>query len=59
MPRVKRSEAEQRLVEPAGPEFPEALAGGLRVIEAFGLNWRQLTLNDAARDRDQQVRKRS
>ena len=29
MPRVKRSEAEQELVESAGPEFLEALARGL------------------------------
>ena len=49
MPRVKRSEAEQRLVESAGPEFLEALARGLRVIEAFGRDRRQLTLSDAAK----------
>ena len=49
MPRVKRSEAEQDLVESAGPEFLEALARGLRVIEAFGRDRRQLTLSDAAR----------
>jgi IclR family pca regulon transcriptional regulator len=49
LPRVKRSEAEQRLVETAGPEFLEALARGLRVIEAFGRERRQLTLSDAAK----------
>ena len=49
MPRVKRSEAEQNLVEAAGPDFLEALARGLRVIEAFGRDRRQLTLSDAAR----------
>src|SRR5215212_10088697 len=49
VPRVKRSEAEQDLVASAGPEFLEALARGLRVIEAFGRDRRQLTLSDAAR----------
>lgn len=49
MPRVKRSEAEQGIVDSAGPEFLEALARGLRVIEAFGRDRRQLTLSDAAR----------
>jgi len=49
VPRVKRSEAETNLVESAGPEFLEALARGLRVIEAFGRDRRQLTLSDAAR----------
>lgn len=49
MPRVKRSEAEQDIVDSAGPEFLEALARGLRVIEAFGRDRRQLTLSDAAR----------
>jgi IclR family transcriptional regulator, pca regulon regulatory protein len=49
VPRVKRSEAELRLVESAGPEFLEALARGLRVIEAFGRDRRQLTLSDAAK----------
>src|ERR1044072_1758294 len=49
VPRVKRSQAEQDLVETAGPEFLEALARGLRVIEAFGRDRRQLTLSDAAR----------
>src|SRR6185436_9621961 len=49
VPRVKRSEIEQRLVDSAGPEFLEALARGLRVIEAFGRDRRQLTLSDAAK----------
>jgi IclR family pca regulon transcriptional regulator len=49
MPRVKRSEAEQDIVDSAGPEFLEALARGLRIIEAFGRDRRQLTLSDAAR----------
>ena len=49
MPRLKRSDAERQQVELAGPEFLEALARGLRVIEAFGRDRRQLTLSDAAR----------
>ena len=49
MPRLKRSDAERQLVESSGPEFLEALARGLRVIEAFGRDRRQLTLSDAAR----------
>jgi IclR family pca regulon transcriptional regulator len=49
MPRVKRSAAEQDIVDSAGPEFLEALARGLRVIEVFGREHRQLTLSDAAR----------
>ena len=49
MPRIKRSDAEQKLVESAGPEFLEALARGLRVIEAFNRDRRQLTLADAAK----------
>jgi IclR family pca regulon transcriptional regulator len=49
MPRLKRSDAERQLVASSGPEFLEALARGLRVIEAFGRDRRQLTLSDAAR----------
>ena len=49
MPRIKRSDAEQKQVESAGPEFLEALARGLRVIEAFNRDRRPLTLADAAR----------
>jgi IclR family pca regulon transcriptional regulator len=49
MPRLHRSDAERRLVEDAGPEFLEALARGLRVIEAFNRERRQLTLSDIAR----------
>src|ERR687888_616683 len=33
MPRLKRSEADRHLMEAAGPDFLEALARGLRVIE--------------------------
>jgi IclR family pca regulon transcriptional regulator len=36
-------------VEAAGPDFLEALARGLRVIEAFSRERRQLTLSDIAR----------
>lgn len=49
MPRLKRSEAEQTLADAAGPDFLEALARGLRVIEAFGRDRRWLTLSDVAR----------
>jgi IclR family pca regulon transcriptional regulator len=49
MPRLKRSEAEQALADAAGPDFLEALARGLRVIEAFGRDRRWLTLSDVAR----------
>ncbi|HZD91080.1 MAG TPA: IclR family transcriptional regulator C-terminal domain-containing protein [Pseudolabrys sp.] len=49
MPRLKRSEAEQALAGAAGPDFLEALARGLRVLEAFGRERRWLTLSDVAR----------
>jgi IclR family pca regulon transcriptional regulator len=49
MPRLNRSDAERRLVENSGPDFLEALARGLRVIEAFNRERRQLTLSDVAR----------
>src|ERR1700757_4392559 len=49
MPRLRRSSAERTQVETAGPEFLEALARGLRVIEAFNRERRQLTLSDMAR----------
>jgi IclR family pca regulon transcriptional regulator len=49
MPRVKRTPAEQRLADDAGPEFLEALARGLRILQTFGRDRRQLTLSDLAR----------
>ena len=49
MPRVKRTPAEQRLADDAGPEFLEALARGLRIIQTFSRDRRQLTLSDIAR----------
>jgi IclR family transcriptional regulator, pca regulon regulatory protein len=49
MPALKRSPLEQRLSGESGPEFLEALARGLRVIEAFNRGGRQLTLSDIAR----------
>lgn len=48
MPRIKRSPAEQDLAA-SGAEVLEALARGLRVIEAFGRDRRWLTLSDVAR----------
>ena len=49
MPRVKRTPAEQRLANDAGPEFLEALARGLRIVQVFNSDRRQLTLSDIAR----------
>lgn len=49
MPRLKRSDAEKALDKTAGRDFLEALARGLRVIEAFGQDRRWLTLSDVAR----------
>lgn len=49
MPRIKRSDAEERLAEVAGPEFLEALARGLRIIQTFGSDRRQLSLSDIAK----------
>ena len=49
MPRLNRTDAERQLVQDAAPEFLEALARGLRVIEAFNRERRQLTLSDIAR----------
>lgn len=49
MPRIKRSDAEERLAEKAGPEFLEALARGLRIIQTFGQDRRQLSLSDIAK----------
>jgi IclR family pca regulon transcriptional regulator len=48
MPRLKRSEAERRLDETAGPDFLEALARGLRVLQAFNRERRQVTLSEVA-----------
>lgn len=49
MPRIKRSPAEQELADAAGSDFLEALARGLRIVEAFGRDRRWLTLSDVAR----------
>ena len=49
MPRVKRSEAEQQTAEAAGPDYLESLARGLRVINAFDRDRRELTLSDVAK----------
>jgi IclR family pca regulon transcriptional regulator len=48
MPRMNRTRAEQRLADAAGPDFLEALARGLRIIQAFNRDRRQLTLSDVA-----------
>jgi IclR family pca regulon transcriptional regulator len=52
MPRVKRSEAERQLDEAAGPDFLEALARGLRVLQAFNRERRQATLSEVAQSVD-------
>jgi len=49
MPRVKRTPAEQEVADAAGPEFLEALARGLRIIQALNQERRQLGLSDIAR----------
>lgn len=49
MPRIRRSPAELLRAQTAGPEFLEALARGLRVIQAFDRDHPQLSLSDAAR----------
>ena len=49
MPAINRSASEQTLVDASGPEFLEALARGLRVIETFNQDRKQLTLSDIAK----------
>ncbi len=49
MPRIRRSDEEQRLADTAGVEFLEALARGLRIIQTFGQDRRQLSLSDIAK----------
>src|SRR5215472_14053120 len=49
MPRRKRSAADQSVIDASGPDFLEALARGLRVLEAFNHERRQLTLSDIAK----------
>jgi IclR family pca regulon transcriptional regulator len=49
MPRLKRSAADQQLVAAAGPDFLEALARGLRVLETFNHDRKALTLSDIAK----------
>ena len=49
MPRVKRSRTEQRVAETGGPDFLEALARALRIIQSFNRDQRQMTLSDIAK----------
>jgi IclR family transcriptional regulator, pca regulon regulatory protein len=49
MPRVKRTRADQRIADAGGPEFLEALARALRIVQAFNRDRQQLTLSDIAR----------
>jgi len=48
MPRLREADAERRLAN-GGPNYVEALARGLSVINAFGQERRQLSLSDVAR----------
>ena len=48
MPRLREADAERRLAN-GGPNYVEALARGLSVINAFGHERRQLSLSDVAR----------
>jgi IclR family pca regulon transcriptional regulator len=48
MPRLREADAERRLAN-GGPNYVEALARGLSVINAFGQQRRQLSLSDVAR----------
>lgn len=50
MPRMKRTPAEQRVADSAAaPEFLEALARGLRTVQAFNRERRQMTLSEISR----------
>ncbi len=49
MPRVKRTETEQQTADAAGPDYLELLARGLRVINAFDRDRREMTLSDVAK----------
>jgi IclR family pca regulon transcriptional regulator len=49
MPTVKRSAAERNWRAASGPDFLEALARGLRILETFNHDRRQLTLSDVAK----------
>ena len=48
MPRLREADASRRLAN-GGPNYVEALARGLSVINAFGQQRRQLSLSDVAR----------
>jgi IclR family transcriptional regulator, pca regulon regulatory protein len=52
MARLRRSAAEKRLKSDFGPDFLEALARGLKVINAFDSDHRQMNLAEAARQVD-------
>src|SRR6201991_1296660 len=52
MAKLRAADAEKRAASGYGPDFLEAFARGLRVIEAFGREKRQMTLSDVARATD-------
>lgn len=49
MPRVTRSQTEQRIADSGGPDFLEALARALRIVQVFNRDRRLLTLSDIAK----------
>jgi len=49
MPRLRRTAAEQRIAKSGGPEFLEALARALRIVQAFSRSTTPLTISDIAR----------
>jgi IclR family pca regulon transcriptional regulator len=46
MPRIRRSEADQQIVDQHGQDFLEVLARGLRILGLFNAERRQLTLSE-------------
>jgi IclR family transcriptional regulator, pca regulon regulatory protein len=49
MARLQKIDAERRAAEDRGPDFSEALARGLKIIQAFNAETRAMTLADVAR----------
>jgi IclR family pca regulon transcriptional regulator len=52
MARLRAEDAERRAASGYGPDFLEAFARGLRVIQVFGREKRHMTLSDVARAAD-------
>jgi IclR family pca regulon transcriptional regulator len=49
MARLREADAARRVAEDRGPDFSEALARGLKIIQAFDADSRAMTLSDIAR----------